>query len=674
MMDAPQADARLERLLTLFFGEGNDVVRWPGVTDEYKTLARKGDGSCIQLPRYIQGSDDFSMYVIAKSRAQANQVGELISAFVGRTYSTNGDVLPATLDPEDPIDAAVLDFAWPNSTFVVRTTSNKEHRQNLRKALRLMHQTINARPIRAWHIARPLGRLLAEFDGALAAGGAASSKAVLDLIAAQGGITATNLAHLRIKRLDRLGQSEELLTLEGLANVLRQDPPLPVKEAVLNAVHSAVIAEPLQQNDVLTALTRLQSIALPLPVHEYVDACDTEAVLVMVLAAAGRRDVPALTRMRNVLQQQGRLSEIPAHVLRYAEALLEEESGTSESKPSRPSPSIGATAGPDASLPPETPPVNPAPKSWADLLQGLAEDSPEATKAIGKDVWKSWSPIAEADGELAGILDTFDDHAWERAWKVVGDLIDSLGYGEAAPRTVRSFITSALTFDRFSMGDLVILQALVEIYFRSTPPTAAYRELLEELRTSSTQWLSPETAVIALDFADRLVLSACPDSDARRALADALLWPLRQHQRRLDQSTLLFAQQLAHELGTEIEWEEYEPADNDNPPLSTLSGNSILLYSLDEAVLSRVANELKRIVPNIKVSTAHDKVGSSSLKKKANNADAVALATRCAKHAATGFIAENAKKAKFAYADGAGSASLLRAAITALHAFAPQPK
>ncbi|MEV4364407.1 protein DpdD [Nonomuraea sp. NPDC049625] len=678
MTDMTQSDPRLELLLTRFFGEGNDVVLWPGVAEEYKRLARSGDASCIQLPRYVRRNDDFSMYVIAESSAHANQVGELISAFVGRTYSTNGEVLPASLDPQDPIDAAVLDFAWPHGTFIIRTTSHKGHRQNLRTALQLMHLTVNARPLRSWHVARPLGRLLAEFDGVLAAGGAASSKAVLDLIAAQGGITATNLAHLRIKRLDRLGQSEEMLSLEGLANVLRQDPPVPVKEAVLNAVHSAVVAEPLQQNDVSLALTRLQSISLPLPVHEDIGTYGTEAAVVAMLAAVGRRDSSALMQMRYVLQQSDRLAELPTSLSRHIELLVGEDAGytTGDDDSANPSPSVAAStetrADVNASLPSQASALSSAFTSWTDLLRGLAEDPPGAAKAMSDDVWKTWPSVAETDAELASVLGTFDDQAWEGAWKVVGDLIDSLGYGESAPQTVRAFITSALAFDRFSVGDLVILQALVEIYLRSAPPAAAYRELLEELRSSCAQWVSPETAVIALDFADRLVLSACPDPDMRHALANALLWPLRQHQRRLDRSTLLFAQQLAHELGTEVEWEEYEAAGNESP-LSALSGKSILLYSLDEAVLSRVSNELQRIIPDIKVSTAHDKVGHPSLKKKAQNANAVALATRCATHAATGFITDNAKKAKVTYADGAGSASLLRAAMVALNTLGSLP-
>ena len=93
---------------------------------------------------------------------------------------------------------------------------------------------------------------------------------------------------------------------------------------------------------------------------------------------------------------------------------------------------------------------------------------------------------------------------------------------------------------------------------------------------------------------------------------------------------------------------------------------NVLLYSLDKAVLDRTSAELQRLAPKLKIAISHDKVGTDSLKKKSRNADVVVLATRCAKHAATGFITENAGSAVVAYADGSGSASLLRAATNGL--------
>ena len=68
------------------------------------------------------------------------------------------------------------------------------------------------------------------------------------------------------------------------------------------------------------------------------------------------------------------------------------------------------------------------------------------------------------------------------------------------------------------------------------------------------------------------------------------------------------------------------------------------------AVLTRYGStrpdpaELQRLAPRLKIATSHDKAATDALKKKSRNADVVVLATRCAKHAATGFITENAGK------------------------------
>ena len=104
---------------------------------------------------------------------------------------------------------------------------------------------------------------------------------------------------------------------------------------------------------------------------------------------------------------------------------------------------------------------------------------------------------------------------------------------------------------------------------------------------------------MALDFADRLVLAACPDNDARMNLAIALLDPLNR-QARLDDSDLAFAQQLSDEL--EIPLDRRPPAQTPDEKsfLASLRPMTVLLYSLDEAVLDRTSTELQRQAPVLK--------------------------------------------------------------------------
>jgi hypothetical protein len=178
-----------------------------------------------------------------------------------------------------------------------------------------------------------------------------------------------------------------------------------------------------------------------------------------------------------------------------------------------------------------------------------------------------------------------------------------------------------------------------------------------------------QTGDIVLDFADRLVLAACPDESARTDAAIALLEPLHRNQRRLASEDAALARQLSDELAVPLEW--LDTAEDDVEfTLADVSPLSVLLYSLDEAVLARSADQLYKQSARIKVVTSHDKVGTDSLKQKARNADVIVIATRCAKHAATGFIAENSgRNARTVYADGSGSASLLRAAVKGIRGY-----
>jgi hypothetical protein len=659
--DAKPDPGRIEEFLADFFGAGNDAGQYPETIEPFIQALRRRDDSPLVLPRYIRHGNQFQIYVIPEDPTKFIAVADLIEAFVGPTYCTGGDAYPARLDPNDPVEAALAGFTGSSDAFVIQADTKTSARANLRSALSLMQKVVASRPTRLWHVPKPLGRLLAEFDAALAAGGESASKAALDQLAAQGGITATNLAHLRIKRLDRLGRSDELIAMPGLANVLIQDPPFPVKEAILNAIYSTTLDEPLDRGDVASACESLRDVEhpMPLPSADDIDLYGDQAASVLLTAAVGRRDIDALRRMAAALRS-GAHPAIPQALRQEALGLLERQA-----QPAPVSPVVAPPPPPSAeiSLAATTPP---APATWPALLEAIAADRPEARTALLDESWRDWPSPAETDEKNARILDALDDAAWTRAWQLAGPIIEAVSYDNPAPRTARAFVTYAVAFDQLGPGDLVALQALSEIWLRASPSAPAYQDLLDELRETCPQWVSPENALVALDFADRLVLAACPDESARMNLSLALLEPLHRRQGRLEDSDLAFARQLSVELDMSLEWHLPVGPIEEATPFAAIPEMTVLLYSLDQAVLDRVAAKLKAIAPGVKVATSHDKVATNSLKQKARTADVVSLATRCAKHAATGFITENARSAMITYADGSGSASLLRAAVSGL--------
>ncbi|MFE6333953.1 protein DpdD [Streptomyces sp. NPDC057798] len=665
----------LEGFLHRFFGPGNGV--WPNLDPDFRykdrTLPfveaiRRGDDAPVVLPRVYTDRDRFVVYVIAREPGERAKTAELIRAFAGPTYIAYDEqvgIQPAWLDPDDPIEQAIRDFAGDRTTFRLETGRTLEHRLNLAGALELMQRTEARRPPRMWRVAKPIGRLLAEFDASLSAGAEAASNVILEHLAAAGGVTAANLANLRIKRLDRLGRSEEILQLPELPDAVRQDPPLPVKEAILTAVYAA-LEESLAEGDLSSARARLQERGRFVPALLDTDAgrLGAQAVAVLLMAATILEDLPALRRLVKAVRSADRIGELPPLVWEDAQRVLAEGVGE-ESPPvvAEPVPQVPEDDGSKT-----IPPID----SWPAFLAAVAAGSRAGKSAVEQRSWTAWAPPAVHDASLAKFLDGLENQAAEEAWRAVGAFIDADGYVAPAGLTAHAFIRNAVAFDRFGPGDLAALQALTEIALRTGPSAHTYAELLDEIGAYSSRWVSPERASIALDFVDRLFLVACPDVDARSKLAYNLLEPLWRHQGRLNEADLAFAKRLSRELGVDFSWQDRVGSDDDERELSLsdLPPMKVLLYSLDDAVLTRCAEEIKQLAPAVDTAKASDHVGSAQLRQKARSADLVVIATRCAKHAATGFITQHARTEHIHYADGSGSASMLRAAVAGLRAAA----
>lgn len=293
----------------------------------------------------------------------------------------------------------------------------------------------------------------------------------------------------------------------------------------------------------------------------------------------------------------------------------------------------------------------------------------EGKVALREEIWRDWPPPAADDRAIANILAALDNVQAERAWSFVGSFVDADDYRDPAPYSAHELIQNALGYSRFSPGDLAGVVALTEIVLRSGPHRDVYAALLDDLAGDCGRWVGAERTHVALDLADLLVRSACPDHEARLRLALALLAPLRTHSHRLDADQAVFARQLSAELQTGLEWHE-QPEDTDtSDSLSELPPLRVLLYSLDTGALGRTSETLGRIVPRATVHISHDRVASNQLKQHAKHADLIVLATRCATHAATGFIRSSASdRAVVREADGSGSASLIRAAVAGMWA------
>jgi hypothetical protein len=650
---------RTDEFIRAFFGPGNTV--WPDQDPDspagrrlvpFLQVLRDGSEVPAVLPRRRAGDGhQLTAYVIALDAAHATAVAELLTAFVGPSYASF-DGLPARLDPDDPVDRAVLDFAGPSLTFTLSSPTSMTQARAW-TALEQLQAIMKQRPVRSWHAPKPIGRLLAEFEVALAAGDNSASAALLDHLAASGGLSATNLAHLRVKRLARLGRDSELLRLAGLADVVIADPPAPVKDAVLAAIYARVVAGPLTAGDLHAARENLieGGTLVPPLLSGGLSRLSAEGLTVLALAAWVRDDTSVLRELLGSPPHYDQVAQLAPALAEAATAMVR---GTAPRPATREDAPAGLT--------------DMVPASWLGLTTAIA-DNPGAVEAIlANQTWRDWVPPAAEDKAIAGVLAQFDDDAAERAWSVVGPFVDADGYQQPAARSARELIHNALTHNRFSPGDLAGLTALTEIVLRSGPQAREYAELLDDLRSESGRWAGPDRATVVLDFADLLARAASPDHEARLRLALALLRPLHDHHGRLESDQASFARQLNQELGAGLEWPEADQA-APGSSLTELPPLKLLLFSLDEGVLERTAAVLGVIAPSVNVKLNHDHVGTTRLRQHSRGADVIVMATRCATHAATGFIRANAASAALVTeADGSGSASLLRAAVAALQA------
>lgn len=658
-----------ERLIKGFFGPGN--VIWPDqdlASDAGQKVkpyldvlaARDASEIPVMLPRRASTGSPLVMYVIARDPQRATIVGSLLTAFVGPSFSYF-DGLPAVLDDGDPVERAVREYAADDRLAFKVTLPTGPREKSAWGSLRLLQDTLRQCPHREWRVRRPVGKLIGEFEAALAAGDNSASAALLEEIAAGGGLSGANLANLRIKRLSRLGHDAELLRFPGLTDVAATRPPALVRDAILAAIFRAEIAGLVEEGGPQRARPALFGRGLLVQALlaggvAALAGLGGEALVVAALTADLLGDTALLAA---VLLDPHRHDLVAGVAPAVVEALM-------------PAPPAEETILDALSVPADTGPADDVteaatPQSWLELVVAISAGT-DIRAVVESEDWQQWPPPADDDEAIAEALAGLGDREADRAWLLAGPIVDADGYARPAARTARQLIEIALVGERFGPGDLAAIIALAEIYLRSSPSATDYAGLLDDLASQHRQWAGPDRATVILDLIDLLLRAAPPDESARLRLAMPLLQVLRANDGRLEPDQAQFARELSEELHVTLEWPDRGEKDAGDS-LSDIPPTRMLLYSLDEAVLKQARDKLKKNAPHVDVRLNHEKDGSPSLRKQARNVDIVVLVTRCAKHAATGFIRQHASDGcLIVEADGSRAPSVVRAAAKALRA------
>lgn len=648
------SDVSRADFLQRFFGAPNSA--WPGVDPSHASAAFLGpfidafaaqDERPLILPRRTDGEVSVA-YVICWSQGHANRIRPLLEAAVAHNWAQfRGRT--TLLDPLDPVESAVLDLVGPGTTFVLAPTGATQG--PMWAALKAMLAGLEMRRYRPQALPRPIGQLLWEFEAALSAGQAEGSGRILAELELQGGMSLENLAFLRIRRLSRLGMDEELLAHGSIATVLESEPPPAIRDAILAAWCRRNITSTLATEDEIdAALNHVRQSRLPigLLVDGDVGIQSIESARVATLVALLRRDGGVARSLLDIS------FDLPEALRKRLASVGETEHPGSE--PELP---------PSDSLSVSTPPL--LVHDWVAWFRSLS--ATEAAPLPLQD-FSTWPAPGSADTELADAIDSASDREEEAVLSAVGPFIECDQFRSPAWRSALALVQRMLVADRLSPEDQGSLQALVEIVLRSGPSEQTYADLLNDVQSFASRWVSASFPDPAIDLVDCVVAGPRPDPGAATRFAAVLLEPIWAQRQRVPLALRLVAQMSTDDLSLGWDWslpEASEDQSADGADSLDIEA-SILLYSLDESVLKRSREVLAQLAPKATIHCSSDKVATTQLKSHARTADLVVLATRCAKHSATACIVENAGRATIAYADGAGSASMIRAFETAARA------
>lgn len=666
-----------EEFIARFFSAPNTA--WPGADPNLavsrtlqpflEALAHRGECPLI-LPRRDAATTAADLYVICWDTAHAGRIRPLIEAAVAYHWC-RFDGRVARLDPADPVQAAVLDLVGPGATFVLRPTA-KTARPTFTALSRLI-LSLGGRPLCRPVLSRPVGRMLREFELALAGGAAETSASLLREIEAVGGISHENVAFLQLRRLAHLGRYKELLEHSSLPTVVYAEPPRLVRQEVLTAWARAHLPDYLASGDITGAIVAIRNASPDVAMlvdQTLADTVDPDLSTICALVALARGDralarlfvenpnvaPPVLTRLlsyaRTVSAQAGNRSI--GEPMDGGDSLTDAVAGeavASEDAENRLSPAGGT---PESAKAPAAADEIRSWLEWISRLGGVDRKVPDRPDA------SAWESAWSMDTDLAEAIDDLPEFATDDLLSAVTVFIETEDPDRPAHRTAVALLSRYLVEERFSPNDLGAISALLDTFLRGAPPVEKYREVLLDVRAFAPQWVGVGTATRVLDIADVVVCGPASDAAARADFVTTLLSPLNQQKRRLSAPLRRLAELVSGDVDLEFDWsvQAAESAGLDGP---VVTNPRILLYSLDGGTLARVEKVITLQWPDAHVSLSSDKVGNPSLKQNARNADLIVIATRRAAHAATGFIVVNATTEMICYPDGAGSASMLRA-------------
>lgn len=306
----------VDTLLAEFFGSSNRITlasfaerRGPWLT----MLRSEGDRTGMSfLPRLSQDGR-MTWYALGPAAMQPGEALELCRGFVGPSYAERIGPLHEPR-PGEPHTQALLDFTQTCGGAVVEvdlgiiTQDRREDSENTAAAFERLATLVERRPPWSGYAARSLAQVLADLDLALAERDLAGSEALLVEIERSHSISEVNLQFLRIRMLQAVGRSAEVLGNPQLGYLVNARRPRKVTRALLEAAHDVHLVDIPLDRDALRAAGQEVLAALGPVATELVEPGTLKEAT--ALLAAGLAYGRGLTELEHVVawleQEPGR--------------------------------------------------------------------------------------------------------------------------------------------------------------------------------------------------------------------------------------------------------------------------------------------------------------------------------------------------------------------------------
>jgi hypothetical protein len=311
--------------------------------------------------------------------------------------------------------------------------------------------------------------------------------------------------------------------------------------------------------------------------------------------------------------------------------------------------------------------------SWPRWLRRLTDSNPWSSAVDAAELGvREWSVGTDAISatELSSLISAsrpaWGDEALRDASPYFIDALLHEGPRVSLQQAYDALLLMLLTDPSPSLAAFQAMIRLLQARLVFTVTADEYRQLLDSVGDVADQLSSPAACEVAIEALEALINVPSPDRVALEGMVAKVAGMFARWHRRVDNLQRRLLRELATELGMPelITQPTIEEPETSQDALSErLRGLDVGLYSLNERALSRAANILKEVCPNVSVATFHDHVGgSAALRAAALKADVFVVAVAAAKHAATEYIAQNRPKNRLTlFARGQGSSGLLAA-------------